>query len=272
MPVAAGVGIATAIAGGISAFTQHDSADKASTLKARADADALALARQQEATRKEEYDKNLELQKQQWDAQQTIRAPYRAAGANALHKLGDILGVDFGSGVTGPTPSTPGTFGTSAPSSFATSPDRTAQRNATQQTFDAGTDTITRQLNGLAPGMVRPPMPAPSTSPTDPAAIQDQVAENFARLNVKPTAADLATYTQQIRATGGLTAENLALWFGPQGRIATDLLRARSGAPPTPRALAPPVALAPPAAGGIAPGYTPIIPISGLLPGRGPYP
>lgn len=287
MPVAAGVGIATAIAGIYGAHTQSDSTDKAATLKAKSDADALALATQQEATRKQEYDANLVLQKQQWDAQQQIRAPYRAAGANALSALGGILGVDFGANFTGPTPSTPSTFGTPSPTSRTFSgPDRTAQQNATQTTFDTGAQAVQDQIAQLPLAAGAPTSSTKSggtPSPTDDAAILDQLQKNYAALGVTPTGpgsgpTDIQYYAGKVAETGGLTPDNIKFWFGPNGRIASDLAKAKGGTSATKTAQtslgAPPSlgpALTTPLVGGInTPGYAPVIPISGLM-GRGPY-
>lgn len=287
MPVAAGVGIATAVAGVYGAFTQSNSTDNAAALKAKADAAANALAQQQEATRKQEYDAQQLLLKQQWDATQQIRAPYRAAGANALSKLGGILGVDFGAGNTtpGPTPSTPATFGTPQPSSFATSPDKTAQQNASQTAFTTGAQTVQNQIDQLpANAAGTPPTTgAPSTNPTDPAGILAQLQKNYDALGVKPTGpgtgpTDITYYAGKVAETGGLTPDNLTYWFGPTGRIASDLAKAKGGgtSATTIPLRAPGIAgLAPPMTPGVPSGvtnlgYAPIIPISGLM-GRGPY-
>lgn len=75
-------------------------------------------------------------------------------------------------------------------------------------------------------------------SPTDPSAIQKQLAANYASLGVQPTGrgtgpTDIAYYADQIAATGGLTASNAAYWLGPNGRIATDLAKTKTGAAPT---------------------------------------
>lgn len=77
---------------------------------------------------------------------------------------------------------------------------------------------------------------ATSTNPTDPAAIMAQLTKNYQALGVAPTGVgsgptDIAYYAQQIANTGGLTPQNSAYWFGPTGRIATDI--SKSGAPST---------------------------------------
>lgn len=73
-----------------------------------------------------------------------------------------------------------------------------------------------------------------SANPTDPNAIMAQLQANYKSLGVSPTGqgtgpTDIAYYAQKIADTGGLTPQNSAYWFGPTGRIATDL--SKSGAP-----------------------------------------
>lgn len=287
---------------------QSQSTDKAADLKATSDAAALNLARQQEATRKQEYDQQQAQLKAQYDAQQALRAPYRAAGANALSALGNLLGVDFGQGYTGPTPSTPSTFGpTTPPGQTAVSggptPDQ-ATRKATMAQFNAGAEAIQNQLAqspaGTMPTGTPPPAPtttggppAPAANPLDPGGIQAALTQQYSQLGVTPTGpgsgpTDIGYYAGKVAETGGLTAANINYWFGPNGRIASDLAKARGGASSTRSATTPggtpgmptipglpnplnvPM-LAPPLPGGIAaPGYSPVIPISGLM-GRGPY-
>lgn len=65
-------------------------------------------------------------------------------------------------------------------------------------------------------------------SPTDTAAIQSALEQNYKALGVTPTGrgtgpTDIAYYADQIANTGGLTPQNFSYWFGPQGRIATDI-------------------------------------------------
>ncbi len=298
MPVAAGVGIATAVAGIYGAHKQSQSTDNAAAIKAKSDAAALGLATSQENTRKQEYDAQQLLLKQQWDAQQQIRAPYRAAGANALSNLGNILGVDFGQGYTGPTPSNPSTFGQPAtPGQNAVSggPSPTNPNAFNLAAFNQGTQTIQDQLNqspaGQAPtsgpqqSATAPPSPgtppSPSPTPTDQAGILAALTKQYGDLGTKPTGpgtgpTDISYYAQKIAETGGLTQDNINYWFGPSGRIANDLAKSTSGGTKSPTATSlsaptagPPLSITP--LGGVnTPGYAPIIPISGLM-GRGPY-
>lgn len=290
MPAAIPIAVAAggAIAGIYGAKKQSEATDTAAQLKAKSDAAALALATQQEATRKQEYDAQQTLLKQQWDAQQQIRAPYRAAGANALSSLGNILGVDFGQGYTGPTPSTPGTFGQpTTPSQLAVSggPSPTNPNAFNMAAFNAGTAAIQNQLTGSPAGSApaSPPPSASTTNPTDEAGILAALTKQYGDLNVKPTGpgtgpTDISYYAQKISETGGLTPDNINYWFGPSGRIASDLAKSTGGGTtkaPTSTSLSAPPSLAPPLSapivGGVnTPGYAPIIPISGLM-GRGPY-
>lgn len=83
MPIAAiGVGLGTAIAGGAAAgatiYGAHKTASAAkdaANISAKGADDALAFEREQ-----------LDMQKQQWDAEQARRAPYRAAAAMILSR------------------------------------------------------------------------------------------------------------------------------------------------------------------------------------------
>lgn len=79
-----------------------------------------------------------------------------------------------------------------------------------------------------------PTAATPGGNPTDPNAIAAQLQANYKSLGVAPTGpgtgpTDLAYYAQQIAATGGLTPQNSAYWFGPTGRIASDLAKASGG-------------------------------------------
>jgi hypothetical protein len=71
--------------------------------------------------------------------------------------------------------------------------------------------------------------------------VSKAVAQNYASLGTKPTGpgsgpTDLAYFAQRINQTGGLTPENQAYWFGPNGRIAKELAGA---VPPEPTSNAP---------------------------------
>lgn len=107
---------------------------------------------------------------------------------------------------------------------------------------NAGGMEIPAYVPGVDPNLGGPSMPsvgqaagAPASgNPTDPAAIMAQLTQNYQKLGVQPTGpgsgpTDAAYYAQRIAQTGGLTPANMSYWFGPQGRIATDLSKA--GAP-----------------------------------------
>ncbi len=75
---------------------------------------------------------------------------------------------------------------------------------------------------------------SPTGNPTDPSAIAAQLTANYKSLGVAPTGpgtgpTDLSYYATQIANTGGLTPQNSAYWFGPSGRIASDLSKASVG-------------------------------------------
>jgi hypothetical protein len=108
-----------------------------------------------------------------------------------------------------------------------------------------------------------------SSSPTDPNAITSALQANYKALGAAPTGpgtgpTDLSYYATQIANTGGLTPQNSAYWFGPTGRIATDLSKASGGASGAPAA--PAVAPSTAGAGTLGAYLTPIAsPITGNL-------
>jgi hypothetical protein len=86
---------------------------------------------------------------------------------------------------------------------------------------------------GGAPAGMAPGGPAPASS-GDP--ILDALNANYAALGVKATGpgsgpTDIAYMANKIKETGGLTADNNTYWFGPGGRIAQELTKARGGSP-----------------------------------------
>ncbi len=222
--IALGTAAAATATGIYGATKQADSAAAANTTTATANAAALKQAEAQQQMQYEEFNQQQALAKAQYDAQQQLRAPYRAAGANALSSLGGILGVNFGAGYT------------------PAAPDATPSSTPVPLPNAAGDTT--------------PTSPAPTTSPTsanptDPAAIMAALQHNYAAIKVAPGASgsgagDIAYYAQKIADTGGLTPQNTAYWFGPSGRIASDAAKAGGGStspastPPLPMgALAP---------------------------------
>lgn len=84
------------------------------------------------------------------------------------------------------------------------------------------------------PGPSGAPSASGQASTGDP--IADALAKNYAALGVQPTGpgtgpTDLAYFADKVKATGGLTPQNSSYWFGPNGRIAQELAKAKTGAP-----------------------------------------
>ena len=200
--------VGTAVAGGLAAgasiygaHEQSNTAQNAATLSAQANAAALKEAEAQNTQQYNVFNSQQAMLEAQFNAEQNVKAPYRAAGANALSALGGILGVNFGAGYT---PS----------SATATAP--TAVPTGTTGTPAAPT-SITASGN-----------------PTDPSAILAALQQNYASLKIAPGApgsgpADINYYATKIAQTGGLTPQNVAYWFGPTGRIATDASKSGGG-------------------------------------------
>ncbi len=180
---------------------QTDAATKAATLQKQSTDDALSFSRQQAET--------------DWQNQELVRrANYdQTAAKNArLGTLGNMLGL--------PPPSMP---------------DYVASVDPRYTT--AGTAAPTGSASG-APGSTTAP-DGSTPAGTDP--ITAQLTANYKALGVAPTGrgtgpTDIAYYADQIAKTGGATPQNLAYWMGPQGRIATDLAKAKGGGAATPAA------------------------------------
>lgn len=100
---------------------------------------------------------------------------------------------------------------------------------------DPGFGTMGEAASGGAP----PASGATSGgSPSDPNAIMAALTDNYKKLGVAPTGpgsgpTDIAYFAKQIAATGGLAPNNTSYWFGPGGRIAQEITKARGGAAPT---------------------------------------
>lgn len=72
-----------------------ESSDKALQASTQANRDAIAEQRRQDDIAQFNFQQQQKQAKDQWDAQQAIKAPYRQAGQVALGHLGDLLGVNF---------------------------------------------------------------------------------------------------------------------------------------------------------------------------------
>ena len=97
-----GVAIATlgagAIAAGAQAYGSHkqsSSNNRATDTQAKADQEAIKLARENEARRRQEYDQLIAAEKAQWEAEEARRAPYRQASLGILGGAADRLGYDL---------------------------------------------------------------------------------------------------------------------------------------------------------------------------------
>lgn len=144
-----------------SAQIQSDAATKAAQLKSQSDAAALKFQQDQAAVAQDNFIKAQQASYAQWAAREQRLAPFRSLGAGAVSTLGGLLGIQGAPqpGIPPPpqfTPSNPGTFGTG---SFATSPDKTAQTNASATTFNNGAANIQQQINGLPQSAGAPPTP-----------------------------------------------------------------------------------------------------------------
>jgi len=181
------------------AKTAADAATQAAEIKAKSDAEALAFQKQQAEA--------------DWrNAEATRKANYdqSLARMNRLGSLYDILGM-------------------SRPSMPAYVP--------TQDPMLSGAPTAPAGGPPAAPGATTS-APSPSSMPMSGDPVTDAVAKNYASLGAKPTGpgsgpTDIAYMVQKINETGGLTPQNQAYWFGPQGRIAKELAQASSGAAPS---------------------------------------
>ena len=79
---------------------------RAAESQERSNSEAIALARENEARRRQEYDQAQALQRQQWDAEQARLEPYRNARLALLAGQSRRLGLNIGS-LGGARPSGP---------------------------------------------------------------------------------------------------------------------------------------------------------------------
>lgn len=70
--------------------------NKATQSQERANAEAIAMAKDNEKRRREEYDRAEALSKAQWDAEQARLEPYRAAQNGLLGQASSRLGLNIG--------------------------------------------------------------------------------------------------------------------------------------------------------------------------------
>jgi len=101
-PVVAGAAapwVASAITGAATlggAALANRSNNKATKTQAQANSEAIAMAKDNEARRRMEYDRTEALSKQQWDAEQARLEPYRNAQNALLGQAGNRLGLNLG--------------------------------------------------------------------------------------------------------------------------------------------------------------------------------
>lgn len=225
----------TAGAAGIyGANKSSETAQQGQKQQADANADAIAEQQRQDAIQKQEFDQQQAAAKAQWDAEQNIRAPYRAAGSAALGSLGDILGVNFRGG--GGAPSGSGTAPT--PSQGGSGP--------TPQGIDwtASAPALTQSLTNYFQKAGVPASEVPywvQQAPSLVARGQQLNDPNYA--NKRLAAADIF---------GG----------GPSSGSGTTPISSIM-----PKTLAPPLST-PMAANALAPSYAQVVPISSLMGGR----
>jgi hypothetical protein len=203
--------VGTGTAAGLGAFGAHEQASGATSaantqaaaakyaadIQAKANADALAFQKQQAALNAQQANAVQQANYNQWASQQ------RAAS-------------DFGQ-----------MYGLPA-------------RNIPAYVPLPGSDGSTSGAASNGSSSAFPSVPS-SGNAMDTSAIQNVLKQNYAALGVSPTGpgsgpTDIAYYAGKIAETGGLTPQNFSYWFGPSGRIASDLGKSGGGASSTPAA------------------------------------
>lgn len=261
MPVFALTPVATAFWGAVGAgatagaqvYGAHKQAGaqrEATAAQSQANAAAIAEQQRQDAMQKEEFDRQQAMAKAQWDAEQAIRAPYRAAGAQALSSLGDLLGTPFQLGVNAPTYAAPAYTPPTLPSS-STAPTSTSTLPSANALGDPST---WMGLVGNTPALT-----------------------DWVRQGLGPKAsADLVNYyVGKIKGQPGANPTEQAgsanYWL--QKLRSDPNVTGQSSASTLPRATMPPTSLAPfltpstVSGNAFAPSYAPVIPISQLYGG-----
>ena len=77
----------------ISSRAQSKSADKALASQEAGNAEVIAFEREREQRRREEWDRVMEMERAQWEAEQARREPYRQMSRGALSELGRHAGI-----------------------------------------------------------------------------------------------------------------------------------------------------------------------------------
>lgn len=161
------------------AADQIAAANHAADLKAQSDKEALQFQQQQAAVAQDNFVKAQQASYEQWATREDRLAPFRSLGSGAVSTLGGLLGIHGAPQPGNPpppqfTPSNPGTFGNTG--SFPTSPDKTAQQNASQTNFDTGAANVQQQINGLPASAGAAPTGAPP-NPAGPGIDTSQYAQ-----------------------------------------------------------------------------------------------
>lgn len=194
--VAIGLGVAAGTAGGAAIAAHKQSNATRDATKMQVDANTSAAQIQSASAAEELAFKRRQAEIDWQNQQQTARANYDQwrAREGRLSSLGVMTGL--------------------------------APRNIPD--FQPGIDP------GFDTGATPPPTagPAGATASGDP--IEAALLKNYTDLGVKPTGpgsgpTDIAYFRQKVNETGGLTPDNVKYWFGPSGRIATELAQARGG-------------------------------------------
>ncbi len=194
MPVAAGVGIASAVAGIYGANKSSDAAKQsavlqtsatthAADLQSQAAKEALAFQQQQAAQDQSNFNTTQQANYNQW-----------ASGQNRMRGLDSLVGL----------------------------PQRDIP--AYQQPQNVLGSSQTTPTSGQMPS-------GGNGNPQDPAFIQSQLANVYKTMGLAPTGpgtgpTDIAYMAQKVAETGGWTAQNASYW--PQ-RIADEVAKAKGG-------------------------------------------
>ena len=240
MPLVA-LGIAAGVAGGAAtAYGAHESSkatEQATATTAASNAAAIAEQQRQDAQQKAEFDAQQAALLNQWNAEQNIRAPYRAAGAAALGSLGDILGVNFNSSNSpsstappAPTATAPAS-GSSAsasgdPASYAlslvstgVSPAQAAQQTNSKFNLQTGAQAVYYPDTNTI-GLPNAYLAGPTNKPDSPSAWGIVPRSNAASVTKTPVS-NVATQTGLAPTMAPITGNPLAAPYSPVVPIST---------------------------------------------------